>query len=147
MDIISIKNNDLYLKEYIKLCSNEWGSNNNSNDYINNKLNEIKNTNKVIDILALVNDDEMIGFISLFNEDDNERNDLTPWYATMYVKDKYRGKNYSKILNDAIINRCKELGYKKIYLKSYLNNYYEKFNAKYMENLNNGEKLFYIDLT
>lgn len=146
MDIISIKNNDLYLKEYITLCSNEWGSNNTSNDYIEKKLNEIKNTNKVIDILALV-DDEMIGFISLFNEDDNERNVLSPWYATMYVKEKYRGKNYSKILNDALVNRCKELGYKKIYLKSYLNNYYEKFNAKYMETLNNGEKLFYIDLT
>ena len=146
MEIISIKNNDLYLKEYITLCSKEWGTNNNTNNYIEKKLNEIKNTSKVIDILALV-DDEMIGFISLFNEDDNERNDLSPWYATMYVKDKYRGKNYSKILNDALINRCKELGYKKIYLKSYLNNYYEKFNAKYIETLNNGEKLYYIDIT
>ena len=145
MEIISIKNNDLYLKEYITLCSKEWGTTNNTNDYIEKKLNEIKNTSKVIDILALV-DDEMIGFISLFNEDDNERNDLSPWYATMYVKDKYRGKNYSKILNDALINRCKELGYKKIYLKSYLNNYYEKFNAKYIETLNNGEKLYYIDI-
>ena len=145
MKIISIKNNDLYLKEYIILCSKEWGTSNDSISYINTKLNEIKNTNKVIDILALV-DNEMIGFISLFNEDDNERQDLYPWYATMYVKDKYRGKNYSKILNDAIINRAKELGYKKIYLKSFLNNYYEKFNAKYIETLNNGEKLFYIDL-
>lgn len=145
MKIISIKNNDLYLKEYITLCSSEWGTSNNSTTYINSKLNEIKNTDKVIDILALV-EDEMIGFISLFNEDDNERQDLYPWYATMYVKDKYRGKNYSKILNDAIINKAKELGYKKIYLKSYLENYYEKFNAKYIETLNNGEKLYYIDL-
>ena len=146
MKIISIKNNDLYLKEYITLCSKEWGTSNDSISYINTKLNEIKNTNKVIDILALINNDEMIGFISLFNEDDNERNDLSPWYATMYVKDKYRGKNYSKILNDALISKAKSLGYKKIYLKSYLNNYYEKFNAKYIETLNNGEKLFYIDL-
>ena len=146
MRIISIKNSNLYLKEYITLCSKEWGSNNTTDTYINNKLNEIKNTNKVIDILALINEDEMIGFISLFNEDDNERKDLSPWYATMYVKDKYRGKNYSKILNDAIINRCKELGYKKVYLKSYLNNYYEKFHAKYMEALDNKEKLYYIDL-
>ena len=146
MEIISIKNNDLYLKEYITLCSKEWGTSNDSISYINTKLNEIKNTNKVIDILALINNDEMIGFISLFNEDDNERNDLSPWYATMYVKDKYRGKNYSKILNDALISKAKSLGYKKIYLKSYLNNYYEKFNAKYIETLNNGEKLFYIDL-
>ncbi len=145
MKIISIKNNDLYLKEYITLCSKEWGSNNTTNEYIERKLKEIKTTNKVIDILALI-DKEMIGFISLFNEDDNERQDLYPWYATIYVKDKYREKNYSKILNDAIINRAKELGYKRIYLKSFLENYYEKFNAKYIETLNNGEKLYYIDL-
>lgn len=146
MKIISIKNNDLYLKEYITLCSKEWGSNNNSAIYMNNKLNEIKNTNKVIDILALINNNEMIGFISLFNEDETYRQDLSPWYATMYVKDKYRGKNYSKILNDALISKAKQLGYKKIYLKSFLENYYEKFNAKYIETLSNGEKLFYIDL-
>lgn len=147
MEVISIKNNDLYLKEYITLCNKEWGENkSNLDEYIETKLNEIKNTSKVIDILALIDNDEMIGFISLFNEDDNERKDLSPWYATMYVKEKYRGKNYSKILNDSLIKRSKELGYKKIYLKSFLNNYYEKFNAKYIDTLNNGEKLFYIDL-
>ena len=115
------------------------------NKYIEDKLISIKQDDEVIEVLGLI-DNELIGFISLFKEDNNERNDLSPWYATMYVKEKYRGKNYSKILNDALIKRSKELGYKKIYLKSDLINYYEKFNAKYIETLNNGEKLFYIDL-
>ena len=85
-------------------------------------------------------------FISLFKYDGDERNDLTPWYATMYVKKEYRTKGYSKLLNNALLKHTKELGYKKIYLKSNLVNYYEKFGAKYIETLNNGEKLYYIDL-
>ena len=87
----------------------------------------------------------LIGFISLFKTDGDERTDLTPWYATMYVKKKYRGKGYSKILNDLILDEAKKLGYNKVYLKSNLIHYYEKFGAKYIEDLNNGEKLYYID--
>lgn len=34
----------------------------------------------------------------------------------------------------------------KVYLKSELKNYYEKFGAKYIEDLSNGKKLYYIDL-
>ena len=147
MEVISIKNNDLYLKEYIELCNKEWGKpRTDLNKYIEDKLTSIRQGNEVIEVLGLINNNEMIGFISLFSEDNNERNDLSPWYATMYIKEKYRGKNYSKILNDSLIKRAKELGYKRMYLKSNLINYYEKFNAKYMETLNNGEKLFYIDL-
>ena len=64
----------------------------------------------------------------------------------MCVKEKYRGKGYSKILNNAILEEAKRLGYQKVYLKSALKNYYEKFGAKYIETLKNGEKLFYIEL-
>lgn len=32
---------------------------------------------------------QLIGFISIFPTDGNERKDLSPWYATMYVKEQY----------------------------------------------------------
>ena len=64
----------------------------------------------------------------------------------MYVNDNYRSKGYSKILNKAILEEASSLGYDKVYLKSDLVNYYEKFGAKYIEDLSNGEKLYYIDL-
>ena len=96
--------------------------------------------------LVLLNNKELVGFISIFPTDGDERCDLTPWYATMYVKEKYRGKGCSRILNKAILEEARKRNFKKIYLKTYLNNYYEKFGAKYIENLSNGEKLYYIDL-
>lgn len=149
MKIINIINNKILVKEYIKLCSLEWGSKKNNEEmikYIDNKLDKILNEDKVISILGLISNNELIGFISLFKYDGNERKNLTPWYATMYIKKEYRGNGYSKILNNSILSEAKSLGYNKVYLKSSLNDYYEKFGAKYIEKLNNGEKLYYIDL-
>lgn len=45
----------------------------------------------------------------------------------MYVKEEYRGRGYSKKLNDAILEKARILGYTKVYLKTELENYYEKF--------------------
>ena len=63
----------------------------------------------------------------------------------MYVKEEYRGNGYSKVLNEMIIEEAIKLGYKRIYLKTDLNNYYEKFGAIYVEDLKCEEKLYYID--
>lgn len=149
MDIINIMNNDKFLDEYIELCSLEWASLKTKEQmlqYINVKKRKIRTGDKVISILGLIESNIMIGFISLFKYDGEERNDLTPWYATMYVKKEYRNKGYSKILNDAILKEAFRLGYGQVYLKTNLINYYEKFGAKYMEKLKNGENLYYIKL-
>lgn len=147
MKIINIKNKLNYLKEYVKLCYLEWSDKDKPLvEYMDYKIDNIKSGDKVISILGLVNEEELIGFISLFKYDGDERKDLTPWYATMYVKKEYRGKGYSKLLNQAIIKEAKRLGYDKVYLKSDLINYYEKFGAKHIEQLKNGEILYYIDL-
>ncbi len=149
MEIINIKDNEKYLEEYIELCSLEWGTKKSKEqmiEYIKNKKDKIINEDKVISILGLINDKVLIGFISLFKYDGDYRKDLSPWYATMYVRNNYRGNGYSKILNDAIINEAKRLGYNKLYLKTNLSNYYEKFGFIYLEELDNGENLYYINL-
>lgn len=142
---INLKDSKKYLEDYVRLCSLEWGSPK-SDDEVKEKVSSILSGDKVISVLGLVEDDNLIGFISLFKYDGDERRDLSPWYATMYVKSEFRGKGYSKLLNDAIIEEARNLGYSKIYLKTDLVNYYEKFGAKYMEDLECGEKLYYIEL-
>ena len=102
--------------------------------------------------LILVNENEsnknskLIGFISIFPKDCEERDDLTPWYATMFVKKEFRGKGYSKILNNEILKEAKRRKFNKIYLKTDLDGYYEKFGAKFIEKLKGKEKLYYFDL-
>ena len=148
MKIINIKDKSEYLKEYFTLCNLEWGEPFNDDDmeeYLAMKQEEVLNGDKFISILGLVEDNRLLGFIALFKYEDGQDRNLTPWYASMCVKREYRGNGYSKILNNAILKEAKKLGYDKLYLKTDLENYYEKFGAKYLHDLNNGEKLYCIE--
>lgn len=147
MKIINITNNTKYLKEYIALCYLEWSEKEKKlTEYIDYKLRKLKIENNIILILGLVDHNKLVGFISLLKKDGDCEVKLTPWYATMYVKKEYRGRGYSRILNYALLEKSKRLGYTKVYLKSNLINYYEKFGAIYIKKLENGESLYYIDL-
>lgn len=152
LKIYNIREKQEYLKEVATLTQLEWGSKSDKEEEFNTKVN--KKIEKIINNfnnpyyckLILLDDKKLIGFISLFETDGEERNDLKPWYATMYVKMEYRGKGYSKMLNRAILNEAKNRKFKRVYLKSNLVNYYEKFGAMYLQDLSNGEKLYYIDI-
>ena len=152
LKIYNIKDKQEYLKEVVTLTRLEWGNKKDTKEEfdkkVQEKINVIKNSfdNPYFSKLILLDDNNLVGFISLFEKDGDERIDLKPWYATMYVKKEYRGKGYSRLLNEAILKEPKNKGFNKVYLKSDLINYYEKFGAIYLENLSNGEKLYYIDI-
>ena len=152
LKIYNIKEKQEFLREVAELTQKEWGSKTNSEEEfetkINKKISKIINNfnNSLYCKLILLDNDILIGFISIFPTDGKERKDLSPWYATMYVKEEFRGKGYSKILNNAILVEAKKRGFKKLYLKTELINYYEKFGATFLENLNNREKLYYFNL-
>ena len=153
LEIYNIKDKQEYLKEIAELTQKEWGSGTNSIEEFNAKID--RKINKIISNLnnpnycklILLQDNTLVGFISIFPHDCDERPDLSPWYATMYVKEKFRGNGYSKLLNDAILKDAKSRGFTKIYLKTDLINYYEKFGANYIETLKSGEKLYYFNLS
>ena len=152
LKIYNIKDKQEYLREVAILTQLEWGENNLSEEVfkskVDKKIQKIKDSfeNKYYCKLVLLDDNKLVGFISIFPTDGEERKDLSPWYATMYVKKEFRGKGYSKILNNAILEEAKNRKIKRLYLKTELNNYYEKFGAKFIEILSNGEKLYYIDI-
>lgn len=152
MEIYNIKDKLQYLEEIVNLSHNEWSSRilreAEMKEWVKNKISKIKSMLNRKDYckLILLDEDKLVGFISIFPTDGDERNDLSPWYATMFVKEEYRGKGYSKILNDAILKEAKARGFERIYLKSELKGYYEKFGAEYIQNLKNGEKLYKIEL-
>lgn len=149
MEIYDLKYKKEFLSEVMELEFLEWSNKKDINkEDINKKIDKyFKYVNDIAFCkLILVEKDTLIGFISIFPYDSIEELELSPWYSTMYIKKEYRGKGYSKILNDSILKEAKSRGFKKIYLKTELDNYYEKFGAKYIKNLNNTEKLMYFDL-
>ena len=152
LEIYNLEDKQEYIKEVAELTQKEWGKKNLNADELENKITKkvekIKNLfkEKYYCKLILLEDNKLVGFISIFPCDGEEKKDLYPWYATMYVKKEYRGNGYSKILNNAILEEARKRNIKRLYLKTDLENYYEKFGAEFLEYLVNGEKLYYIDI-
>ena len=152
LKIYNLKDKPRYIKEVAILTQKEWGKKDLSSEEFNkkvkNKIMKIKSNFDRINYckLILLDDDVLVGFISIFPQDGEERKDLSPWYATMYVKENYRGKGYSKILNNAILSEARKRNINKLYLKTKLENYYEKFGAKFLEILPTGEKLYCFEI-
>lgn len=149
-NIYNILDKMQFIEEVAILEYEEWAQNkeNDKKQRIAKKIEKIKLNlnNENFCKLILLKNNELIGFISIFPNDCDECKNLTPWYSTMYVKREYRGRGYSKILNDAILKESKKRNYKEIFLKTKLNNYYEKFGAKFIKKLDNGEKLYKFEL-
>lgn len=150
LKIYNLKECKRYIDEVATLEYNEWATNPKLNyeERIKNKKEKMLNqlNTKEIYKLILLDDEELVGFISIFSKDSEEFLNLSPWYSTMYVKKEYRGNGYSKILNDAILKEAKKMNIKHLYLKTNLINYYEKFGAIYIQDIKDGEKLYRFDI-
>lgn len=150
MKIYNLKDKIEYLDEVVNLEYEEWANNKEENkkDRIKAKKEKILNSfnNKSFCKLILIDNNNLIGFISIFPKDCEEERELTPWYATMYVKERYRNNGYSRILNDAILKEARNRGFSTLYLKTDLKNYYEKFGAIFIKKLKSGEDLYKFEL-
>lgn len=150
MEIYNLIDKQEFLNEVATLEHEEWAENKDfdKENRLDKKINKIKEKFLERDFckLILIENDELIGFISIFPHDCEECMDLTPWYATMYVKKEHRGRGYSKILNNAVLQEAKNRNYSRIYLKTTLEGYYEKFGAKLVKIISNGEKIYVFEI-
>lgn len=113
----------------------EWGINKDS--FANMKSQLIKKVH--IDELPITyvckHNGKIIASASLYRCDSVTRQDLTPWIANVYVELDYRKLGIAKALQDMVVNKAKELGYKQIFLWTGLNGYYEKYGWDYIEDI------------
>ena len=114
MEIYNLKDKQSYIKEVAILTQCEWGQKCLSDEEfqlkVEKKINKIRDNfdNPKYCKLILLDDEILVGFISIFPTDGDERLDLSPWYATMLVKEEFRGKGYSRLLNSAILQEAKK---------------------------------------
>lgn len=149
-EIYNLQNKNEYLDEVARLEYEEWAENKEENKQARIERKKAKISNMFMDKsfckLILLDKDNLVGFISLFPNDCEEEKYLTPWYATMYVKKEYRNQGYSRILNNAILHEAKNRGFTTLYLKTDLENYYEKFGAVFIKKLKSSESLYKFNL-
>ncbi|MFC0270906.1 GNAT family N-acetyltransferase [Metabacillus herbersteinensis] len=76
--------------------------------------------------IALLNE-AIIGTYALIRNDLNSRQDLYPWLACLYVDPEHRGKRIGSRLLEHAIQETASKGFKKLYLTTDLEGYYEKY--------------------
>ena len=67
-------------------------------------------------VVAFDESTNLLGFVSLIENDMESRQDLTPWLAALYVLPEHRGKGIACLLVNRIITEAKRLEIKQIYL-------------------------------
>ena len=94
MQIYNLKDKIEFLDEVAQLEYYEWADNKEFNEQERIKNKKAKILNMLSDNsfckLILIEENVLIGFISIFPQDCDEEPNLTPWYATMYIKKEYR---------------------------------------------------------
>lgn len=151
IEILNLKDAQHHLEEVSKWIWTEWGKDNGSKleDIIYCSKHSInKNCIPQMYIAKLRND--VVGVVSLWTNDLVYRQDLTPWMATLYVKESYRNMGVGNKLQRKCLAEAKKLGYEYIYLTTKHDNYYEKSGWEFLEiaPLGNGryEKIYKYNL-
>ena len=151
IEIVDLADAQKYIKEVSKWIWKEWSKENGAKleDVIYRTRHSISKNDVPKMFIAKYNN-EVIGVVSLWVNDLKSRQDLSPWMATLYVKEEYRNKGVGKKLQEVSIEYAKQKSYNYLYLITEHNNYYEKTGWEYLEDapLDNGryEKIYKYDL-
>ena len=123
--IIGIREHPQYLEKGIDYFAQKW--NIDRRIYADCISNSITTYSPIPRWYLMLKDDEIIGGFGLITNDFISRQDLFPWFCALYVEESERGNQLGcKMLEYGLIESAK-LGYKKLYLCTDLDNYYEKY--------------------
>lgn len=76
---------------------------------------------------------ELVGTVSLWNNERAYTQNLRPWLACLYIKAEFRNQGIGKFLQMFAIKKAQELGYEFLYLMTEHKDYYGKLGWKFVE--------------
>lgn len=131
MRIISVRENPEYKDKMIQYFQNSWSEIAPViyEDCITHSINA---KDSLPQWYLLENNDEIIGCAGLITNDFISRMDLYPWVCAIFIDEKHRGNNYSKLLIEKAKEDSKKAGFKNLYLCTDHTGFYEKFGFSYI---------------
>ena len=130
INIISIRENPEYLERGIDYFSSKWGIE--RRIYEDCISHSVTTDSPLPRWYLMMRKDVIIGSYGLNTNDFISRQDLFPWLCALYVEENERGKQLGGMLLDHGRKEAAKLGYKKIYLATDHNGYYERYSWKYI---------------
>jgi N-acetylglutamate synthase-like GNAT family acetyltransferase len=131
MRIISVRENPEYKDKIIQYFQNSWSEIAPIiyEDCISHSINA---KDSLPQWYVLENNNEIIGCAGLITNDFISRMDLYPWVCAIFIEEKYRGNNYSKLLIEKAKEDSKKAGFQNLYLCTDHIGFYEKIGFKYI---------------
>ncbi|MCL2228794.1 MAG: GNAT family N-acetyltransferase [Firmicutes bacterium] len=132
--IINLASEPKFVEQVAKWLYDEWDTNDGRN--YADALYRTKHSmckDRVPQTYIAVLGGELVGTVHIWNNDLKCRQDLTPWIAALYVKEKHRGKGIGTALQLKCIEAVRKMGYPKLYLITDHENYYEKTGWEFLE--------------
>lgn len=123
--IIGIRDHKEYLEIAIDYLSEKWGIDRKIyNDCLSNS---VITENPLPRWYLLLKGKGVIGCCGLITNDFISRQDLYPWLCALFVEERERGRKLGAKLIEHVKAEAAASGYKKIYLSTNLEGYYEKY--------------------
>lgn len=134
IEIVNLVDGQDYLEEVSEWIWKEWSKEHGDKleDVIYRSKHSI-NKNSVPQMYIAKYKNEVVGVVSIWTNDLTARQDLSPWMATLYIKEKFRNMGIGKKLQYKCIEEAQRMNYKNLYLITDHKNYYEKTGWKFLE--------------
>lgn len=130
--LINSKDNDVLFNFAVETIFDEWGDGNLA--HLETKKQKLK-TDDLRKCFVLTVNNVPVGCFVICDNDIKGYPDYNPNLACVCIARQYRGLGYSKILLNTANETFRKLNIKQAYLKTNLNNFYEKFGWRYMKDI------------
>ncbi|WP_219836870.1 GNAT family N-acetyltransferase [Paenibacillus sp. R14(2021)] len=132
IQMINIRDNSDLIEEAIQYFWRQWGTETNYHFYKDCIIQSCSTGSDLPRFYLAMEDGKIIGSYALLRSDLNSRQDLSPWFACLFVEPELRGRKIGDMLQAHAINETKTKGYLRLYLCTDLTEYYERTNWKYI---------------
>ncbi len=132
MLILGIRENPEYLERGIDYFSLKWGID--RKIYSDCITNSITTDNPLPRWYLMLKDNVIIGSYGLISNDFISRQDLYPWLCALYVEKDERGQRLGAELLEHGRKEASILGFRRLYLCTNHENYYEKYGWRHIAN-------------
>jgi len=132
MEIVEFSERPDLIERGIQFYIDNWANDSNFMFYQDCILNSLNPDNLLPKFYLLLDNDQIIGSYALLRNDLVSRQDITPWFACLYVNADQRNKGLAELLLNHGVQEAKAKGFNTLYLITDLVNYYERKGWNYL---------------
>ena len=134
MQIVKLNSENRYYKECMNILYNWWKDikNISYNELYKNYLESLK-TDNLPNLYALIINDTLIAVYEINEKDDIDNAPYTPYIASIFIKEEYRGRGYLKLILEDAFSKVKGMNYDKVYVHSSHEGLYEKYGFHFIK--------------